>query len=58
MSWKSVSGRILASKAVQDHNTFAEPERVHPVVFKEFSREGDLLRVSLPPCAVVVLALQ
>jgi len=24
MSWKSVSGRILASKAVQDHNTFAE----------------------------------
>lgn len=53
----SVSGRILVSGKVQDHNTFSEPDRVKPVEFKGARLEGADLHVQLPPCSVVVLTL-
>jgi alpha-N-arabinofuranosidase len=51
----TISGRILTSPHVQDHNTFEDPDRVKPALFKGFVKQGDALRVTLPPCSVVVL---
>ncbi len=57
VSVKNVSGRILSSPKVQDHNTFDQPDRIKPVEFKGASISGDLLKLTLPPVSVVVLAL-
>lgn len=54
----SVTGRILNSAKVQDHNTFDNPEKVKPVAFKGASLKGNALSVKLPPCSVVVLELK
>ncbi len=53
-----VSGRILTSGKVQDHNTFAQPDLVKPGVFKGAVLNNDQLKVTLPPVSVVVLELQ
>ncbi len=53
----SVSGRILVSGKVQDHNTFDEPDRVKPAEFRGARLDGADLHVQLPPCSVVVLTL-
>jgi alpha-L-arabinofuranosidase len=56
--FKSVTGRILASASLQDHNTFEEPEKIKPAVFKDGQLKGNSLTLSLPPFSVVVLELQ
>ena len=53
----SVKGRILTSSKVQDHNSFENPEKVRPELFKDFSLSSQSLKVTLPPNAVVVLEL-
>ena len=55
--FSSVSGRILTSGKLQDHNTFEKPEAVKPQVFKDASLAGNSLKVKLPPFSVVVLEL-
>ncbi|MBL7816571.1 MAG: alpha-N-arabinofuranosidase [Saprospiraceae bacterium] len=55
---KAVSGRILTSDKVQDHNTFESPDKVSPKEFKGASLKGEELKVSLPPVSVVVLTLK
>ncbi|RYE51790.1 MAG: alpha-N-arabinofuranosidase, partial [Sphingobacteriales bacterium] len=55
--FKSVTGRILTSAKVDDHNTFEKPEQVKPTVFKSASLKGGKLKVKLPPFSVVVLTL-
>jgi alpha-L-arabinofuranosidase len=54
---KTVSGRILTSEKVQNHNTFAQPDRVKTAAFKSASIKNDVLQVALPPASVVVLEL-
>jgi alpha-N-arabinofuranosidase len=54
----SVSGRVLVSGKVQDHNTFDDPSRVKPAEFGGARLDGTTLHVKLPPCSVVVLALK
>ena len=54
---KNVSGRILTSAKVQDYNSFEQPDRVKPAVFKGAILNGDQLKVTLPPISVVVLEL-
>ncbi len=54
----AVTGRILVSGKIQDHNTFDDPDRVKPAEFKGARIEDGLLRLRLPPCSVVVLALK
>jgi alpha-N-arabinofuranosidase len=54
----SVSGRILVSGRVQDHNTFDDPARVQPAEFRGARLDRTNLRVQLPPCSVVVLTLR
>ncbi|CAM4177091.1 alpha-N-arabinofuranosidase [Pedobacter westerhofensis] len=56
--FSTVTGRILTSKRVQDCNSFEEPDKVQPVIFKDVSLNGSMLTVSLPPFSLVVLELK
>jgi alpha-N-arabinofuranosidase len=58
ISAQSVTGRILQSEKLQDHNTFANPENVKPVAFEGATVNGKILKTKLPPFSVVVLTLQ
>ncbi len=55
---KQVSGTILTSARLQDHNTFDQPDKVKPTAFKQFTQAKDLLTVTLPPFSVVVLEIK
>jgi alpha-N-arabinofuranosidase len=55
---RSVTGRILASSKISDHNTFAKPDAVRPAVFNGASLKGNTLTVKVPPFSVVVLELE
>jgi len=55
---KKVSGRILASSNMQDHNTFEKPTTVTPAIFDKATLNGNELKLTIPPFSVVVLALQ
>lgn len=57
VSATSVSGRILTSAKVQDFNTFDQPDKIKPAVFKGATIKGTELKVTLPPVSVVVLEL-
>jgi alpha-N-arabinofuranosidase len=56
--FKSVNGRILSSKNLQDYNTFKEPNKIKPTNFKDAKLKGNNLNVTLPPFSVVVLELK
>jgi len=53
----NVTGRILTSSKVQDHNTFDNPSKVAPKSFNKTTFSGDNLIVNMPPNSVVVLKL-
>ena len=55
---KAVTGRVLTSAKVQDHNTFDNPEKVKPTTFTGASISGNTLKVKLPATSVVVLELK
>jgi alpha-N-arabinofuranosidase len=57
-SYKQVSGRILSSPKLQDHNSFEQPDKIKPVAFSGATIKADQLTVKLPAASVVVLALQ
>jgi len=56
-AFKKVAGRILTSSSLQDHNTFDNPGKIKPVVFRDARLKDDVLQVKLPPFSVVVLEL-
>jgi alpha-L-arabinofuranosidase len=56
--FSSVTGRILTSQKLQDHNTFDSPDKIKPVVFKDATLSNNSLKVKLPPFSVVVLELK
>lgn len=56
--YTSVTGRILNSEKLQDHNSFEAPQKVKPVTFKQATLSGNILKVTLPAHAVVVLELK
>jgi len=56
--YKQVTGRILTSPHVQDHNTFDDPEKVKPTSFNDATLKDKTLEVKLPPASVVVLELK
>jgi alpha-N-arabinofuranosidase len=53
-----VSGRILTSKNITDHNTFDKPESVKPQPFNGAKNEKGKLNVKLPAKAIVVLEIK
>lgn len=55
---KNVTGRILDSEKMQDHNSFTELEKVKPVAFTGAVLNNNQLKVTLPAGSVVVLAIQ
>lgn len=52
---KKISGSILKSDAIQDHNTFENPNKIHPSEYKKFQLKNGILELVLPPFSVVVL---
>jgi alpha-N-arabinofuranosidase len=56
--YTSVTGRILNSEKLQDHNSFDSPQKVKPAIFKQAALSGNTLKVTLPAHAVVVLELK
>lgn len=56
--YTSVTGTILTSATLQDHNSFNEPDKIKPVAFKKVSLNGSTLTVQLPPISVVVVELK
>ena len=55
---KNLSGKILSSKKLQDYNSFTEPEKIKPAVFSNATIDKNVLTVTLPPTAVVILTLK
>ena len=53
----SISGTILTAGEMNAHNTFEQPENVKPVEFTDVQVNEQSLSVTLPPMAVVVLAV-
>ncbi|KGO81494.1 alpha-N-arabinofuranosidase [Flavobacterium beibuense F44-8] len=56
--YKKVSGRILTSKDMNDHNTFANPEIIKPEIFHDMKLKAEELTVKIPPFSVVVLEIE
>jgi alpha-L-arabinofuranosidase len=56
--YKTVSGRILRSEKLQDYNSFEKPDKIKPSIFKEARLKNNLLEVTVPPFAVVVIELK
>ncbi|HEY4154576.1 MAG TPA: alpha-L-arabinofuranosidase C-terminal domain-containing protein [Puia sp.] len=56
--YKEVSGRILSSPKIQDHNSFDDPDKIKPVPFTGAAIKGSSLQVRLPPASVVILSLK
>lgn len=52
---KGISGSILKSKNIQDHNTFEAPNTIEPEEFKDFKFRKGTLEVSIPAFSVIVL---
>ena len=55
---KSVTGRILQSAKLQDHNSFDDPTKVKPGVFNGAAISNSSLSLKMPPFSVVVLELK
>ncbi len=55
---KTISGKILTSDKIQNHNTFDNPNRVVPTAFSGAKLSGDNVELTLPPFSVVVLELR
>ena len=58
LTYKSVTGRILSSAKLQDFNSFENPGKIKPAVFKGAAKKGNSLSVTMPPFSVVVLELK
>jgi len=55
---KSVTGRILHSEKLQDHNSFDNPEKIKPTVFNGANISGSKLTLKMPAFSVIVLELK
>jgi len=53
-----IAGRVLTAAEMTAHNTFAQPENVKPVEFKDFRATDAGFRVTLPAKAVVLLEIE
>ncbi len=55
---KLVSGRILTSEKLQDHNTFQNSNKIKPASFTGTKVSGSSLSLIIPPFSVIVLELR
>jgi len=54
----TVTGRILHSGKLQDHNDFDDPEKIVPSVFTGAKLNRNNLSITLPAFSVVVLEIK
>lgn len=52
---KNVTGTILASSKLQDHNSFDNPTKIQPTTFKGFEIKKGKLVITVPPFSVIML---
>jgi alpha-N-arabinofuranosidase len=52
---KNVTGTILTSSKLQDHNTFDNPSKIKPAAYKGFEIKKGKLQITIPAFSVVVL---
>jgi alpha-N-arabinofuranosidase len=55
---KEVKGEVLTAEAMDAHNTFQNPNAIHPVSFNDAKLAVNSLSITLPAKSVVVLKLQ
>ena len=56
--YNTITGRILSSKNIQDHNSFDNPFLIIPVAFKAIKQNDNEVQIQIPPFSVVVLELR
>lgn len=54
---KKVTGRILATNSLREHNTFEQPHTVLPKEYKEAKIQGNRIEINVPAHSVIVLEL-
>ena len=55
---KNIEGQILTSQRFNDINTFEQPDRIKPVLFSDFKKNGDKLSVNMPPMSVILVTIK
>jgi alpha-N-arabinofuranosidase len=55
---RSVTGRILRSDKLQDHNSFESPEKIKPAIFNGANLSGSTVTLKMPAFSVIVLELK
>jgi alpha-N-arabinofuranosidase len=55
---RSVTGRILRSDKLQDHNSFENPGKIKPAIFNGANLSGSTLTLNMPAFSIVVLELK
>jgi len=58
MKKSKVTGMILTHEKMNAHNTFENPDEIHPVPFNGARLTGDTLTATLPPKSVVLLTIE
>lgn len=53
-----VSGSVLRSEKLQDHNSFEQPDKIIPEGFNDFEIDGEELHLKMGPFSVVVLDIE
>ena len=53
----SVTGTIIQSDNLDDHNSFDQDKKIAPAPFTDFEGTGEVINVTLPPFSVVLLIL-
>lgn len=52
---KNIDGQILTSEKLQDHNSFADPEKVTPKEFKDVKLRKEKISLTIPAHSLIVL---
>ncbi len=55
---KKISGKILTSEKMQDHNTFEQPDKVTTKEFNQYKIDGDKITIDMPSKSIVVLEIK
>ena len=58
MEANSVSGKVITSKSINDHNTFENPDNIRINDFTDVKVKKSILTASLPPKSVVLLQVR
>ena len=53
-----ISGKILTSEKMQDHNTFEQPDKVKINEFNQYKIDGEKIIINMPSKSIVVLEIK